>query len=241
MAERYWDIDLLRGVAIVGMVIFHLLWNLDYLGMSDIDPSSTFMYVFAHAIGTSFLLLVGLSLSISHSRARASENSHIVRKYLLRGMTIFGLGMAISLITFIFLERWVVFGVLHCIGLSIILAIPFLGRGYLNILMGAGIVIIGVLMSGVSIGSPWLVWLGLEYPGFMSLDHYPLIPWFGVVLIGLGLGNVLYPKHVGRISMPRFGRMPVKGVCLLGRHSLLIYLVHQPLLLGVLFLALMAT
>jgi len=80
-----------------------------------------------------------------------------------------------------------------------------------------------------------LVWLGLAPPDFYSLDYFPVLPWFGVVMLGLFLGHLLYPNRVPRVVPANVsGLLPVALICGLGRHSLAAYLAHQPLILLVL-------
>jgi uncharacterized membrane protein len=101
-----------------------------------------------------------------------------------------------------------------------------------NILIGVLCIGLGIVLSFADIAGPiWLVWLGIHPSPFISVDYTPLLPWFGVVLIGMGVGEYLYPDGKRSWSPPQ---VPVSISALLavpGRHSLLIYLVHQPLIL----------
>jgi uncharacterized membrane protein len=76
------------------------------------------------------------------------------------------------------------------------------------------------------------MWLGFVPQQLYSVDYYPLLPWFGVVLIGVCAGNTLYPNHRRRFALPDLSRViPLRALAFMGRHSLLIYLVHQPLII----------
>ena len=89
---------------------------------------------------------------------------------------------------------------------------------------------IGLSLTDVSVGHPWLAWLGIE-PDFFMIDYWPIFPWFGVMLLGLSAGNLLYSKGNRRFALGATPRPPAMGgLTFLGRHSLLIYLVHQPIL-----------
>jgi uncharacterized membrane protein len=78
--------------------------------------------------------------------------------------------------------------------------------------------------------------LGVRQFGRYMVDYYPILPWFGIALLGVFVGHTLYPGGTPRFTLPDLSqRAPIRGLTFLGRHSLLIYLVHQPILLGFLF------
>jgi uncharacterized membrane protein len=79
----------------------------------------------------------------------------------------------------------------------------------------------------------WLAPLGITTTNYPAVDHFPIFPWLGVVLLGVFLGNLLYSEDVRRFQLPDWGdTLPCSSLEFLGRHSLLIYMVHQPLLVG---------
>lgn len=216
---RFWEIDSLRGIAILMMVIFHLAYDLSYFGGYDIGIHYGLWRLFGRATATLFILLAGISLSLSHSRSAAG-----MEKYLKRGLKIFFWGLLITLITRLFFPaEFIVFGILHFIGLSIILAYPFLRYRYWNLPLGLSIIFIGLSLQGPLILFP---------TPFRTFDYFPIFPWFGLILLGIFLGNSLYPGHARRFSIPEIST----PFSTLGRHSLLIYLVHQPVLLSFLYL-----
>ncbi len=232
--DRFWEIDCLRGVAIVMMVSYHLAWDLAFVGLADIDVVRGGWLVFQRATATIFLLLVGVSLQLSGTRARLAQRSQraVWRRQIRRGFTVLGWGMMVSLITWIVLrEAFVRFGILHLIGVSLLLASPFLALGVWNLVLGAGLIVVGGALQTVTVDGPWLLWLGLRPADFATVDYYPLLPWFGVVLIGLGLGQLLYRDYVRQIALPDLaGAAPVRLLRWLGQHALAIYLLHQPVL-----------
>jgi uncharacterized membrane protein len=230
---RYWEVDLFRGIAVVMMIAFHAIYDLDFFSSQDlVDVHSGVLPSFAKATASIFLLLVGVSLNISSARARIRGDDSFLR-YLRRGARIFSWGMAVTLSTMLLLgEGFVVFGVLHLIGISIILSRTFLNRPLLDLFLGSTAISFGLWLRQFSFDSPWLLWLGLVPRHFYSVDYFPLFPWFGVVLVGIFLGNLLYPKGVRRVRLPDISaRTPAKQICILGRNSLLIYLLHQPILI----------
>lgn len=230
---RYWEVDLFRGIAVVMMIAFHALYDLDFFSSQDlVDVHSGIWPIFAKATASIFLLLVGVSLYISSARARIRGEDRF-RRYFRRGVGIFSWGMAITLSTMLILgEGFVVFGVLHLIGISIILSYPLMTRPLLDFVLGSAAISVGLLIRQFSFDSPWLLWLGFVPRHFYSVDYFPLLPWFGVVLVGIFLGNFLYPEGARRFSLPDpSARSPLKQICPIGRNSLSIYLIHQPILI----------
>jgi uncharacterized membrane protein len=239
--ERFWEIDALRGVAIALMIAFHVMIDLDFIGAYDFGLSEEFWFFAPRLIAATFIFLVGLSLYISYSRAAKNRKSHLFRKYLLRGLKIFGLGMVITAVTCMYMpDLAIVFGVLHFIGVAVIIAYPFMRLGRWNdyLPLGAMLLLVGLMLQMVTVSFPWLIWLGIPPASFQTLDYFPLLTWFGVVLIGMYFGNLLY-KGGKRVLKIRNNRsLPIRFLSFLGRHSLLIYFLHQPVILAVLCLLL---
>ena len=152
---------------------------------------------------------------------------------------IFCLGLLITLATWIYPhEGFIVFGILHCIGLSIILAYPFLQSRLSAFLLGMLCISIGIILRmTMTVDFPWLVWAGFVPTSFYTLDYFPLLPWFGVILIGIFLGNSLYQNNTRSFTLQdHSGFIITRVLCFLGRHSLIIYLLHQLIIVGVLYL-----
>jgi uncharacterized membrane protein len=232
---RFWEVDALRGIAVLMMIAFHALFDLSYFGVSGVDVYSGFWMIFARATLIIFLVLVGISLSISHSRVEDKLNrSQIIRKYTRRGLRIFLYGIAITAVTFAaFPSSAIWFGILHLIGASIVLAIPLLTRRRIALAAGVLMILSGLALSTQSFGFPWLMPLGFYPAGFYSFDYVPLLPWFGVVLLGLFAGGRLYEKRKPKETPHSAG-----PICFIGRHSLFIYLVHQPVMVGLIVMLL---
>lgn len=241
--ERFWEVDMLRGIAIVLMLIYHSAFDLDYFGVVRIDASSGSPLALARLTVSLFLALVGLSLSLSHSRALLLGQERLfAARIIRRGLRILGLAFGISAITYLLIGRgFIIFGALHLIGLSLLLAYPFLEMHKKNFIFGSLSIALGLYLQDFSVDYPWLLWLGLAPADFYSLDYVPVFPWFGVVLIGMGLGDLLYPGRRRRLSL--LDQMTISEcswitlLCYLGRNSLAIYLIHQPLIIMLLVLA----
>ena len=231
---RSWEIDSLRGLMIVLMVVYHLTFDLAFYGTLNFNLENFAWRCFAWFIAGSFLLLVGVSLTLSANR----RQRQILHHHLKRGAFIFGGGMLITLITYILTPRMpIVFGILHLIGLAIIITYPFLRFKLVNLISGLIIIVGGIYLATKSIAFSWLIWLGLAPTNFASLDYYPLLPWLGIVLIGIALGNIFYPQGQRKLKIADWsGYLVVKNLSFFGRHSLLIYFIHQPIIITALAL-----
>ncbi len=233
--ERFWEVDFFRGIAILLMIVSNYAFALRYLDIYSFDGGFLFWFLFPRIIAGTFIFIAGLSAAVSYSRLKNKQKSY--SKYMLRGLKIFSLGMLITVTTYSLVpSAFVIFGILHLIGTAIILS-PFfikLRRTYLLSLVFAAL-IFGVYLQSLSVNFSWLLWLGFVPGNFTTLDYFPLLPWFGVFLLGIYFSGILYKN--GR-RMFRIPRQPAgsKLVCLLGRNSLLIYMLHIPLLITALLL-----
>lgn len=233
---RLWEVDTLRGIAVVLMVFYHFVWDLNYFGLYQANLLVGPWQTFARSIATIFIFVMGISLTLSYTRARQQAgHSALFKKYLRRGGQIFGLGLLITVATYFFIGRgFVIFGILHLLGLSIILAYPFLGHNkWISLLAGLLIIGLGIYLNTLMVSFPWLIWLGVKQAGIYMVDYYPMLPWSGITLLGVFAGYTLYPQGVRRFALPDLAQVvPVRGLRFLGRHSLLIYLIHQPILIA---------
>lgn len=237
-ARRYWEIDFARGCAVVMMVAFHTAFDLAYFGVMDIRVSSGPWRLLAVCTATLFLFLVGLSLAISGARARdVLDGRAYTLKFIRRGAGIFALGLLITAVTLVFVPASpILFGILHLIGVSVMLAPLFLPCKWANLAAGLALIAAGTVTGAIH-GPEFLLWVGIHPDTFSSLDYTPLVPWLGVVLVGVFAGKVLYPGGRRRLDVPEVSFFPRNEVCFLGRHSLAIYLLHQPAILLVILLA----
>jgi uncharacterized membrane protein len=231
---RFWEVDALRGVAIIMMVIYHLAWDIEAYGIAAIGLHGPAWQSFQRATASLFLLLVGVSLHLSIERWRATGQPPGVLwgRQLRRAAVVLGGGLLVTAITWLAVPSApVLFGILHLIGVSIVLATPFHRLGGWNAPLGLAVILAAQPLRGLTVPFPWLLWLGLVPTGFASVDYFPLLPWFGVVLLGLAAGPWLYPNLRRRLPLPdRSGALPIRLLGWMGRRSLIIYLLHQPAL-----------
>lgn len=213
----------MRGIAIITMVVFHIVFDLQYFGVFEVNVNDLFWIIFRDSIFSSFFLLVGISLTLSYSKNRPFTH------FLLRGIKIFCWGLLITLATLLFIDQgFIYFGVLHFIGVSIIISYPLLKLKHLNLLIALGIFGIWLAIANLTFDFPWLLWLGLKPHVFYSLDYFPLIPYFAIILIGIFLGNTFYKNNKRQYKLPEYNIKPIEY---LGKNALVIYLIHQPLII----------
>ncbi|MBI3958054.1 MAG: DUF1624 domain-containing protein [Chloroflexi bacterium] len=235
--RRLWEIDTWRGLAIVSMVIYHLAWDLRAFAEVYIDLFSPFWFYFQRSIASSFVLLVGISLTVTYNRAlqKPDRTKGLYWKFFRRGLLVFGTGLAMGTILRFLGAGRIDFGVLHMIGVSILLAYPFLRFRWLNLLFIAILMPLSYYLKTIPVTTEAWVWLGMTPPGYAPQDFFPLVHWFAVVLIGVFIGNSLYTKGVRQFALRDYSAFfPFNLLGFLGQHSLLIYVIHQPILIGIL-------
>jgi uncharacterized membrane protein len=242
-SSRFWEIDCLRGFAVILMLAYHFLYDLDFFGLANIELRSGTFYYMGRGAAFLFILISGTALSISHSRDLESglsrEPAENFSKYLKRGLRLFSMGLVITGVTWIFFPgQYILFGILHFFGVSAVLAYPFLKKGKENLLFSLFFVLAGLYLNDRTFGFSALIWLGLRPEGFVTLDYFPLFPWFGVLLTGIFLGNSLYKDGNRQFKIPEADKFQLqKPFSWIGKHSLSIYFIHQPVFLGLLLLS----
>ena len=235
--DRFWEVDAARGVAIIMMIVYHSTYDLDTLGGYDIQSTTGQWALFADVTAGLFLFLVGVSLAIS--RARTSLTGwRLFSKYLARGLRILAYGVVLTVVFLALGMGVVAFGILHLIGISIILAYPFLRLRFTNLVLGALLFAAGqyVLAQDLVSQNYWLLPFGVVPEGVIMPDYRPLLPWFGIVLIGLFFGNLVYGDGGRPAVTEDEAPLPARPLLPLGRNSLFIYLIHQPIVISVLAL-----
>lgn len=219
---RIVEIDGFRGIAIILMIIFHTVFDLAYFYNWPIDYLHGFWYYQGKSSAILFMFVSGISSTLS-------------RRPIVRGLSVFGAGMLITAVTYLYNPAmYIQFGILHLLGLSMLLA-PWMKKlsPCLLILTGTALIALGNWCLTLTSVSLWLLPLGIKPADFVSLDYYPLLPWLSVILYGMAAGKLLYAD---KKSLLPLGGLSSNILSYLGRHSLLIYLIHQPILLTILFL-----
>jgi uncharacterized membrane protein len=223
---RYLQLDFIRGLAIIFMIIFHVSFDLNNFHFIEIDIyHAKEWHYYRMVIVSMFIVCVGIALAL------VNENGIDLKKNLKRFAL---LGLASVMITIAsvvtFPQSWIYFGVLHFITFASIIALLFVRYEWLSLTLGLLIVI---LFNLDMINMHWLynaTASTLHLPSHTE-DLVPLAPWFGVILIGIFIGKkrlFLFPLQENKAT---------NTIGFLGKHSLFIYLAHQPLFFGSIALA----
>lgn len=230
---RYQLLDLLRGVAIIAMVIFHIGWDLYYFGYSNVDVTTVLGWVvFQKTILASFLLLVGAGLVLAHGRG--IRWSRFWRRFGI----VLGCALLVTAGTYwMFPDFFVFFGVLHAIALFSLLGLAFLRlQPWLVAIVGVAVIAANFLYNDPMFSSRELGWIGFWPSSPPTSDVVPIFPWFGVVLLGIATMRVILATPLGEdLGQFRSEEPLARGLAWMGRWSLPIYVLHQPLIIGVLW------
>ena len=232
---RYPLIDIWRALAIIGVVIYHFVWDLSFFGYA---PSSavfnTPMTVFARTLAGSFMFLVGVSLTIAH-RDRIRW-----RKFFVRFAKLVVAAAVISVATYLMSpQNFIYFGILHAIAAASFFGLLFLRLPIPIVLLTAVLMLSAPFFFQTPIfDARILAWVGFADRPPMANDFVPAFPWFGVTLAGIGLTRWFLPHTryttVSAVPRPRHGLFRT-GLVWIGQKTLPIYLIHQPVLFGFFF------
>lgn len=241
MADRFWEIDFLRGLAVIGMIAYHFLFDLNFFEVIALPTESLGWFIFPRTVAAIFIFLVGVSLAISYDRSKEElTEREMKKKYLKRSLKIFVYGLLISAATWIFIpEAFVIFGILHFIGISIFLGYLILKFDISREKILSSVLFVlftGALLQYLQFNFPWLLWLGFIPKNLQTLDYFPLLPWFALILAGLYMGRKFYDGVERKFDLREISNPLVNSFAFLGRYSLEIYFLHQPLLISLIYL-----
>jgi uncharacterized membrane protein len=228
-------IDVLRGLALIAMATYHFTWDLEFFGYAGPGTASAGpMKWYARGIASTFLMLAGFSLVLAHQAGIRWPS------FRRRFAMVAGAALLITLGTYLAMPKgFIFFGILHQIALGSLIGLAFLRLPPLLTLAAAAAMIAAPqFLRSAFFDAAALWWVGLSSADPVSNDYVPLLPWTGMVLMGVVLGK-LAARHgvVDQLRIFRAGNTrPGAALSFLGRHSLAFYLIHQPLLIGCLYL-----
>ena len=229
--DRLLLLDVARTTALLGMVVFHFFRDLEIFGLIAPTTTTTGGWgVFARVIAGSFLFLSGISLVLAHAGGFRGK------AWLRRLTMITGAALLVSVVTYAFFpSRFIFFGILHAMALASLLGVPFLFAPAWVSLIGAVSILITLAIVGRTLfASPWMAWTGLGSDVRASLDFIPMVPWFAPFLLGVALARAV---NLRKVAPKRRQTFPAHALAWPGRHSLAVYLLHQPVLLALIWAA----
>jgi len=228
--RRFASLDIARGIALVAMASFHLCWDLEFFGYLEPGTVGGFgLKLYARSIASTFLILAGISLVLGHTPVLRP------RPFLKRFLTIAGAAALISLATWWFMgDGWIFFGILHAMAAASLIGLLFLRLpAAITALVGIAAIAAPLTLRSSLFDAPWLWWLGLSEVTPHSNDYVPVLPWLGPFLLGMAAARLA-------LSLNWFEKLPLqtasnpvsRSLAFGGRNSLIVYLIHQPILIA---------
>ena len=236
MKKRYNFIDLIRGIAIINMVLYHLLYDLDYIFGDDIYLFSTiYAHLWQNLIAMTFIITSGISYNFG------SKN---IKKFIILLIC----ASIISIISYIFMyDEFIAFGIIHFFAFATLFLIIFESilnkiNSYIGLVFSALLFISTKFITNGYLIIPsgkyylpeklyeysFLFWAGFPKNNFVSSDYFPLIPWLFLFLMGFYLGRIVLSSNI------KTKKKSINPINIIGRYSLLIYMIHQPIIFFIL-------
>ena len=213
------ELDSLRATALVMMLVLNFVTDLNHFGIMNTETGDQWWWL-ARIAASLFVGISGVSYFLAH------RLEYDFTKTSGRTQRLIFWAFVITIITYIFEpSAYVRFGVLHLLALASIVAFPVARKP--EFALGIGLILLIIPLSSNSN----LVWLGLRETGFIAVDYFPLNPWLGIFFIGLALASRIYPEGKPLTEI----QWPEKWLWF-GRNTLTIYVIHQPILIGLLVL-----
>jgi len=226
--QRFDRLDALRAAAIVWMAIFHFSFDLDHFGFIDqnfyADP---FWTVQRSCIVSLFLFCAGFGQAVAALQRQPWP------RFWRRWAQVAGCALLVSMASrWMFPRSFISFGVLHCIAVALIVMRLSSGAGRWLWLLGLVAILLPQFVQHAFFDTRWTNWLGLVTRKPVTEDYVPLLPWLGVMWWGLAAGQWVLAHRHAWVS----GTLPaaLAPLATLGRWSLSFYMLHQPVLIGLL-------
>ncbi len=222
--KRIWELDFLKGLALIFMVWDHIIFDLYCFFGFDVSSLGFLKEGIGVISSIIFMTVCGISLTLG-------------KHNLKHGFIVFSLSLALTLFTFIFdkitdSNALILFGILHFLGLAMIIGhfakkLPVFALFIFSVLS----FFLGFYFRTLTVSLPFLFPFGLTTSSFYSSDYFPLFPNLGYVFLGIIIGKSIYKN---KKSLFRFS--PKKSLmCFLGKHTLVLYFAHQPFIYGILY------
>ena len=221
-------VDFLRGAALLGMTVFHFVYDLEFFGLEERGYADRLhWWTLATVVAGSFLFLSGVSLYLAHS------GEVRWRRWGQRVAIVMLAALAITVVTrFVTPESYVFFGILHIIAFASVVGLVFLrGPWWLAVAAAAAVFAVDGFVAIEWLNASAMSWLGLGTVVPVASDFRPVFPWLAPALLGVGAAKMCHRAgwlHV--LATPKLDSRSGNVLRFLGRHSLIYYLLHQPVL-----------
>lgn len=227
-------LDMARGIALVAMASYHFLWDLSSFGYLEPGYAAVgWPKVYARTIASTFIFLAGFSLVLAHGEAIRW------RSFWKRWLIIAGAAALVTVASYFAIPQGLIhFGILHAIAAASLVGLLFLrAPPVLTFLVAAVALVAPFYLRSDVFNQPWFWWIGLSTEPRQSFDYVPLLPWLAPALAGIGVARLPFVTSRLRQYAPgdKPPRRPATALAFLGRHSLVVYLVHQPVLIAILY------
>jgi|CXWL01.1.fsa_nt_gi uncharacterized membrane protein len=223
------------------MIVFHIVFFLDFLAIVSFAYDQGVWHVLARTVQWSFLLLVGISMQLSYQRILFHGGSKLdfLKRNIFRGMIIFLAAILVTTATaFYNFESYIRFGVLHLIAVSVIFLGFIVNCPRFSFILALIIYLLSFPIAATVVSESGLLIFGFAVQDFYTLDYFPIFPWMAIPTLGISLGYFLldgYQRHYPSPVFLESSRLALIFVSL-GKRSLLIYLIHIPIILALLML-----
>ncbi len=222
--KRIWELDAFRGICIIGVVIIHVLFDMrEFFGLKFALP--VWLEMVQRYGGILFIILSGICVTLGHHN-------------IARGLIVAASALVITGVTVLVFDKsyWILFGVLHLLAFcmltySIYRRIPW------PVILGLGLAFIalGYYFESLTVSNEYLFPLGLITKKFSAGDFFPIFPHLGFFMVGTVLGKTVYKNKETLFKKVNERFFLIRFLSFAGRHSLLIYLIHQPIAFGLFY------
>ena len=223
--RRIFSIDFMRGFTVILMILFNYSVTFTYFHILNFSYNFLYWIAFPRLIAGIFIFISGAA---AYAACRNSKEN-FGKKYFARGSKLLIFALLVTLFTYIFVPQGtIIFGILHFFAATSFF-IPFFVRcKRLNLILGLSVVLFGFYLQFQNFGFSNLFWLFPQ--NLFTFDYFPLFPWLGILLLGIFFGR----KVVEKTAKFKMDGLFANFFAFLGRNSLAIYLIHQPILVLIL-------
>jgi len=239
--QRFIEIDVWRSLAVIAMIVFHIYYLDDYFSTGKIHMYSGFWLYLARFVQWSFLLLVGISLQLSFQKNKLQGKSKVqfIKKNYFRAFIVLLGGGLVTLTTWYFFpQQYIYFGILHFIAFSIFFLSLIANYPWICLALSILVYLESTAISQIVLTAKWTSVFGFYVPNIQSLDLFVIFPWLSIPAIGVFVGSLFYKDFQRRFKLPKFIEQSktLAVLSLPGKRSLIMYLLHIPIISVGLFL-----